>query len=333
MNKIKFLSCAVMAAFFALGITSCEKENFTPEVDIEAPDINIPDIDVPEGYKPGDAVVSITPQVVAVINGVTKTVTNEATITYNGKEELEYTVVDKGIAAMTVNVVASYDYEVNGETETFTAEYPIKVPALSAGQVAVFTPTLVITINFEAEEEDNKGESRGFVAKAIEGSTVIEKKTGEIEFDNASNYYYTNVTGEVTTGEKYGTFISNIKVADAYKDNTEIEGILGSYNQGLKDYKITVKGFNLWPNTKTCFIVEQIAETKNYEIKEQFETRAITEVVAATFTVTDYSYVIGTTPEYYNAGAGHNGHGHAHSHGHGHGHGNGNAGGGIVWGI
>ena len=89
----------------------------------------------------------------------------------------------------------------------------------------------------------------------------------------------------------------------------------------------------MWPNTKTCFIVEQIAETKNYEIKEQFETRAITEVVAATFTVTDYSYVIGTTPEYYNAGAGHNGHGHAHSHGHGHGHGNGNAGGGIVWGI
>lgn len=333
MNKIKFLSCAVMAAFFALGITSCEKENFTPEVDIEAPDINIPDVVVPEGYKPGDAVVSITPQVIAVINGVTKTVTNEATITYNGKEKLEYTVVDKGIAAMMVNVVASYDYEVNGETETFTAEYPINVPALSAGQVAVFTPTLVITINFEAKEEDNKGESRGFVVKAIEGSTVIEKKTGEIEFDNASNYYYTNITGEATTGEKYGTFISNIKVADAYKDNTEIEGILGSYNQGLEDYKITVKGFNLWPNTKTCFIVEQIAETKDYEIKEQFETRAITEVLAATFTVTDYSYVIGTTPEYYNAGAGHNGHGHAHSHGHGHGHGNGNAGGGIVWGI
>ena len=109
-------------------------------------------------------------------------------------------------------------------------------------------------------------------------------------------------------------------------------------NQGKNDYQITVKGFNLWPGTKTCFDVEQIVETKTYSIKEQFETRAITEETAATFTVTDYSYIVSTTPQDFNAGEGHNGQGHAHTQGQGHGHshdlghGTGNAGGGIVWG-
>lgn len=340
MNKIKFLSCAVMAAFFALGITSCEKENFTPEVDIEAPDINIGDIEHPEGYQPGDAVIAITPQVIAIINGETKVVTNEATITYNGKEKVgeAYEVVNKTIAATTIKVVASYVYE----EETYTAEYPVEVPALSAGQVAVYTPTLIITINPEEGEGDGEGEdegvSVGFVTSVVEGSTSIVKKAGEIEIDNASSYYFTNVTRSFTEkGLQYGTFISNIKVAEGYVDNTEVQSILGSYNQGVTDHVITIKGFNLWPSTKTCFAFEQVAETKEYTIKEVFETRATTEKTAATFSVTDYSYIISTTPEYYNSGTGHNGVGHAHSHGQGHGHDHGhgseNAGGGIVWGI
>ena len=342
MKKFKFLSSAVMAAFFALGMISCEKENFTPNVDIEAPEINIPDVEVPEGYKPGDAVISITPQVIAVINGEIKNVTNEATITYNGKGKVgeAYTVVNNAIAATSIKVVASYEFE----EETYTAEYSIDVPALSAGQVAVYTPTLIITINVEGEdegdgeEEEEGGVSQGLVVNAVEGSTVITKKYGEIEIDNASNYYFTNETKSFTeAGLKYGTFISNIKIAKGYTENKEIESILGSYNQGTENHVITLKGFNLWPMTKTCFAFEQIAETKNYIINEVFETRATTEKEAATFTVTDYSYIIGTTPVYYNSGAGHNGIGHAHSHGaghgHDHGHGSENAGGGIVWGI
>ena len=120
-----------------------------------------------------------------------------------------------------------------------------------------------------------------------------------------------------------------------YEENAEVKAIMGSYNQGKTNYQITVKGFTLWPNTKVCFDIEKVVETKNYTIKEQFETRAISEATAATFTVEDYYYIIGTTPKYYDAGEGHShtGQGHAHSHGHGHGHGNGNAGGGIVWGI
>ena len=53
MNKFKFLSCAVMAAFFAMGITSCEKENFSPNVDIEVPEF--PEIEIPEYPEIGRA--------------------------------------------------------------------------------------------------------------------------------------------------------------------------------------------------------------------------------------------------------------------------------------
>lgn len=348
MNKIKFLSCAVMAAFFAMGITSCEKENFDTKVDIDTPTIQIPGVDTPEGYKPGDAVVSITPQVLAVINGEMKNVTNEATVTYNGKEKLEYTVTDGAIAAMDVKVVASYDYEVNGETKAYTAEYTIKVPALSAGQVAVYTPTLVISINFTTDEpstdepgtdepgtDDGETVSLGLVTEEVEGSAVVTKTASEIELNNESNFYYTNVSTE-STGLKYGTFISNIKVEAGYEENKDVQAILGSYNQGVNDYQIKLTGITLWPETKACFAVEAVKETKSYIVKEVFETRANTEKTAATFTVEDYSYIVSTTATYYNAGVGHSGNGHAHSqgqgHAHGHGHGTDNAGGGIVWG-
>lgn len=349
MNKFKFLSCAVMAAFFAMGITSCEKEDFNTKVDIDTPTITIPGIDTPEDWKPGNAVVAINPSVIAVIDGSISDVTGIATVTYNGEEGLKYTTnADGSIAAFEVKLEASYLVE--EKDTTLTAAKTVKVPALSAGQALMITPTLVITANFETEEpgtdepgtdepgtDDPEKVSLGFVTEEVEGSAVVTKKAGEIEFNNESNYYYTNVAGTSNTELKYGTFISNIKVAESYKDNAEVQAILGSYNQGVEDYKIAVKGFTMWPNTLTCFSIEEITETKDYIIKEKFETRATTETTAATFTVTDYSYVVSTTPKYYDAntghGTGHTGHGHVNSHGHGHGHGNGNAGGGIVWGI
>ena len=341
MNKIKFLSCAVMAAFFAMGITSCEKENFDTKVDVENPTITIPGV-TPE--NPGDAAVAINPTVMAVINGEISDVTSKATITYNGKAALDYAAyknADGSISKFDVEIVATYTVN---ETE-LTATKTVSVPALSAGQVIMITPTLVISATFEEGEGDGEGEgegegekvSVGLVTELIEGSTSIVKKAGEIEFDNASKYYYTNVTGTSANEYAYGTFIEKAEVKKGYEENADVKDILGSYNQGKKNYKITVKGFNLWPETKTCFAVEQIAETKSYTIKEQFETRAITEATAATFTVTDYSYIVSTTPKYYNTGEGHNGHGHAHSQGHGHGHDHGhgydNAGGGIVSGF
>ena len=97
MNKIKFLSSAVMAAFFALGLTSCEKEDFKTDVDINVPEVEVPDVELPEGYKPGDAVLTIQPTVIAVIDGEIKNVTNESKITFNGKDKFEYALTpDKG---------------------------------------------------------------------------------------------------------------------------------------------------------------------------------------------------------------------------------------------
>ena len=94
MKKIKFLSCAFLAAIMALGFTSCEKENFNTQtdVDIDVPVINIPGVVLPPSYQPGDAVLSIQPTVIANINGLSTTVTNEAKITYNGESELKYEV-------------------------------------------------------------------------------------------------------------------------------------------------------------------------------------------------------------------------------------------------
>ena len=37
MKKIKFLSIATMVAFMTLGLSSCEKENFT----VESPEIDV----------------------------------------------------------------------------------------------------------------------------------------------------------------------------------------------------------------------------------------------------------------------------------------------------
>ena len=347
--KAKVLSCAVMAAFFALGMTSCEKENFTPNVNIDAPEVEIPEVVVPEGYKPGDAVVSIQPTVLAVINGETKNVTEDenTTITYNGEEGMFVPTLnaDKGIDAIAVEVVATYKATIGEETKTLTATTIVRVPKLAAGQVAVFTPTMIMSLNVEVEEpgdepgdepgeepgEDTEKVSLGLVTEANELETVATKTPFYIEFDNNSNYYFTGVTDNAGGNLKKGSFISNIKVEAAYSENAELQAILGSYNQGIENYSITVKNFNLWPNTKTCFKAEQIVETKNYIIKESFETRATEEVKAATFTVTNYAYIISTTPEYYNSGAGHNGHGHEGSHGHGHG--TGNAGGGIIYGL
>lgn len=332
MNKFKFLSCAVMAAFFAMGITSCEKENFAPNVDIEAPEVIIPDIPTPETWKPGDAVLAIQPTVIAVINGEIKDVTSDAKVTFNGEEKLSYTVVDGAIAKFDVEIAAAYYVE--AEDTTLTATKTINVPALTAGQVMSITPTLVLSANFEEKPgtSDPEGEkvSLGFITEEVEGSRVVTKKAYEVEFDNTTNYYWTNLSKTVTLDMKYGTEISNTKVAEGYEKNTEVQAILGSFNQIEESYKVTINGINLWPTTKTCIPFEQICESKNYVIKEKFETRATTETTAATFTVTDYSYIISTTPNYYNSGTGHTGHGHAHSHGHGHGHGADNAGGGIV---
>ena len=304
MNKFKFLSCAVMAAFFAMGITSCEKENFAPNVDIEAPDtpvIEFPDIEIPQL---GDAVISIQPQVVAIINGKITNVTKDATITYNGKEKLEYNVVDKGVAAMDVELVASYDYEIEGETKTFNAEYTINVPTLSAGQVAIFTPTLVITINYETEKpgtdepgtdepgtDDPETESLGlFIEK---GASETVNNPGTIEFKNETNYYYTNVKGSTLNTVKNGAFVEETKINEGYESNEKLATIISSLEQGSM-INIEFSNLSIYAGSLTIIPFKQVVKTTPYKVVEKFETRATTSKEAATFNVVDYSYIIDT---------------------------------------
>ena len=159
MNKFKFLSSAVMAAFFAFSLASCEKEDFKTDVDIDVPEVEIPEVDVPDGYKPGDAVIVIQPTVWASIDGVITNVTAASKITYNGNENFSYTVnADKGISAMTVEIAASYDLTVGEETKTLTAAATVNIPALSAGQVVSFSPSLFVSY---MSEEKPGGDTPG----------------------------------------------------------------------------------------------------------------------------------------------------------------------------
>ena len=169
--KVKFLSYAALAALFTLGITSCEKESFNTgsDINVEPPVVNIPGVNIPEGYKPGDAVVSIQPSVVAVINGEVINVTEDATITYNEKESLEYTVeADQSIKEFDVKIVASYETVVEDSTFTLTAQRTVTVPNLSAGQVAIFTPTMVMSLNFKVEEPEQPGRIPTFLSSCLE---------------------------------------------------------------------------------------------------------------------------------------------------------------------
>lgn len=319
--KIKFLSYVAVAALFAMGITSCEEEDFNTKVDTEVtpPSITIPGL--PEGYKPGDAVISIQPSVWAIIDGNIQNVTAVATIKFDGAEQKVYTKSSaNGFTTQSIEIAASY--KLNEET-TLTAETTVEVPALAAGQVAIFNPTLVMSY---------KGDDATFVF-AGEPSVSPEKtvQKGYVEFDNASQYYYLDVTKtlEIETSKSQ---TKDVVIESAYQGNEKLQAIVNAFNTSTTE-NCEFK-FDLWPETKTCFSIEQVVVEKKYQIDANVNVTRSASVKAAAFTVEEYNCIIDTkNVKYFNTGHGYTGHGHAHSHGHGHGHGADNAGGGIVWGI
>ena len=335
MNKFNFFGCAVLAAIFAFSMTSCEKEDFNTNVDIDTE--VTPDTQYPEGYKPGDAVVVIDPTVWAIVDGELKNVTNDAEITYNGKEAFnstEYLNADKGISKMTVEVVATYN--------ELTANATVEVPALSAGQVAVFTPTLIISgVNA------NDPESQGFqVVK--EGSLATTINTLSLSISNTASY--AKYDQSISTDEEYehGSFTSNVTINEGYTDNAEVKAIIEGYNKG-ESKKLTFVVSQIAALTKVTVPVKQTVETQDYIINEVFETRATSNVEAATFTATNYSYIFdidnmsvislgnasgsgshdGNNGSHDGNNGSHDGNNGSHDdNSHGHGHGTGNAGGG-----
>ena len=346
MNKFKFLSSAVMAAFFAFGLASCEKEDFKTDVnpEINAPTINIPGVDLPDSYKPGDAVVSIQPTVWAVINGEVQNVTALTTIKFNDVEMDSYTKTSStGFAAMTVKIAATYEATVGEEKKTLSAEATIEVPALTPGQVAIFTPTLVMSAKSETGGDTPGGDTPG-------GDTPGDTEYGpyfrfnevtepvvkyHCDYANYLNYWFPAMT--ITSDKEFmlnGTYVTDINIINKNfetKANTEIN----KFNTAEKA-PIVFENVTVYANSVTCIEFETQTTKKYYTYFEGTDSRAADDPIA-TFVVNETSYKITK----YNTGlalpgSGH-GHGHGsvgHNHGHGnahdHGHGGNNAGGGIV---
>ena len=322
MKKIKFLSFAAMAAFFAMSLTSCEKENFT--TDVEAPEVNvptitIPGITIPDGYKPGDAVIAIQPTVIGFINEEAKTITEDCKITYNGKDKFEYTVnADKGISAMTVEIVASYEYQLEELTHTFTATHNVEIPALSAGMVAIITPTLIINA---------AGEIQGMGMDEVDWADTEIK--GELELVNQNNKYYTNVTKEYSY--PMGRKVIEQNISDAFKDNAMVNRWINACND-REDFTVEITVPYLYAESSTKIPYSYMKSVTYYQITKTVTwVRSAEEetVVAATFTVEDLMWRIFDTNNctYTESTSGHGSHWHGHGHG-----GSGNAGGGIAWG-
>lgn len=324
MKKIKFLSIATMVAFMTLGLSSCEKENFTvesPEIDVEIPEINIGGVEIPEGYKPGDALVSIQPSVIAFINGQVATVTDETTFTFDGKSALEYTTNEDGsINAFEVPVVASYKATIEGFTKTLTAETTVKIPNLAAGQVAIMYPTLMVSANGEVN-----------ISIEIAEESVVENKT--VDFKNESDYCLETAQGKVKFELGYTLDEESTVITNGYEDNEEVKNILDSYNTKWEEVRdLTLH--HIYANTLTRVPYSITVATINGQITESIDwaRSADTERVAATFKATyRHSVIFDLENVESNLNLNGVGHGHGHSHGHGHGDDN-NAGGGIIWG-
>ena len=212
MNKLKFFGCALMAVLFAFSMASCEEENFNTTVD---PEVNIPPITIPgvdietelPDYNPGDAVISIQPTVWAFIDGKVDNVTALATIKFNGVEKKTYNASSAtGFEAMTIKITASYDATVGTESKTLTAEMSLEIPALGAGKLAIFTPTLIMSAKSPStDDEGGEGEGEGGGTIIVpgadgvdyayilgEGSTATPNPTttAYMKIENTSSYYY-----------------------------------------------------------------------------------------------------------------------------------------------
>ena len=281
-----------MAAFFAFGLASCEKEDFKTDVnpEINAPTINIPGVDLPDSYKPGDAVVSIQPTVWAVINGEVKNVTALTTIKFNDVEMDSYTKTSStGFAAMTVKIAATYEATVGEEKKTLSAEATIEVPALTPGQVAIFTPTLVMSAKSETGGDTPGGDTPGDTEDESYVSltnTVTEPVVKyHIDYANYLNYWFPAMT--ITSDKEFmlnGTYVTDINIINknfATEANTEINKFNTAEKAPLVFENVTV-----YANSVTCIEFEAQTTKKYYTFIEGTVSRAAGDPIA-TFVVNE----------------------------------------------
>ena len=208
-----------MAAFMAIGFTSCEKENFNTDtnVTVTPPTINIPGL--PESYKPGDAVVSIQPSVNALINGEISNVTATATIKFGDVEKKNYVITGQTINAQDITISVSYTANVDGFEKVLEATDVVSVPALEAGMVAIITPTIWLSINAEGYSFHKVGEKE---IGSVEKKNVIRNQT---------NYWYTDYTAELPYVVE-GSYVVNKEILAGYENDEEVVKVLDLYAKG-----------------------------------------------------------------------------------------------------
>ena len=322
MKKIKFLSFATMVALMTLGLSSCEKENFS--MDIEIP-------------QASPAVVSISPNVIALIDGIATNVTYDDATTI----DCPLPVADEKtgeIPATDVTISVSYEAEVkveNGETltTTLTAEEIVKVPALGRGMSCTLTPTIFLSI----QTKEN-------AATPVKGTESTKTTSKPVTVKNTTNYFYTDVEGNYTY--KAGTEVdrNSIKwLQESYKNDYEIKNIINSHNQ-LRTETKKIDKVVVYAQSQTIITATTEEVTTEYTIKKKvaFARAEETEIEIVKFNVIEYrnttdNHAAGPKTENpengYDVDINLNGVGHGHGHGTGHGHGNSaNAGGGIIWG-
>ena len=322
MKKIKFLSFATMVALMTLGLSSCEKENFS--MDIEIP-------------QASPAVVSISPNVIALIDGIATNVTYDDATTI----DCPLPVADEKtgeIPATDVTISVSYEAEVkveNGETltTTLTAEEIVKVPALGRGMSCTLTPTIFLSIQ---TKED--------VAKFEKGTENTKIDTKNVIIRNITQYFYTDVNGEYEC--KAGTEVERNTInwlQKSYENDYEINNIINHFDQPRTETK-KVENIVVYAQSQTIIKVNTEVVTTEYTIKKKVALARAeeTEIEIVKFNVIEYrnttdNHAAGPKTENpengYDVDINLNGVGHGHGHGTGHGHGNSaNAGGGIIWG-
>lgn len=292
MKKIKFLNgmgavFALAAVALATTFTSCEKEEFNVDV------------------TPVNAKAVISPIVLAVENGVTTDVTSSATI--DGTKSFEG---NPNLAQTESKLTVSY--------KDMSTVVTVTVPALTAGQIATLTPTIILQQEYDIVMTDSK-------------ETKEDGKS--VELKNESDYYY---YASVKYTEKSGVKITDKKIITTnVLEKLAVESLLSAIEDTYGTKEVEVKAEEeivpVYAHSKTIVKVTYTIVTTNYEIKQAAKTKAENDKVLATMTTEEYSTSTLDASQNNLQIEGHNhapaGHGHGHGHGHG---GYDNAGGGII---
>ena len=307
MKKNKFLSIAVMAAFMALGLSSCEKENFRYE------NINVE-------INAAPAKVEFQPTVILVMNGVATNVTNEIEPEYSS---LPTAGEDGTIAAQDVTVTVSHtvtDAEY-GISTTLTESETVSIPALNRGQIYTATPTIILNAQTTTSIEKVEG---------TESTHTIPSET--IALKNKSNFYYTDAKATYTYKTGNEVLQESINwLETSYQNDPEVMALIDAYNK-FEEGTETVENVTVYAKSQTIITVTFEATKTKYTINKKVVLGDTTkDIPVVEFEVIAY----GSHAPYWGEDSANihlDGieHGHGHGHGHGHSHaGNDNAGGGI----